>query len=272
LGPAQLPVPLSQSEGLVLSSEPGFERFYRAIADKLGSDLPTVDFAVYSHEVAVFESEYASHKATFVEASRSLSEGVEIVRNPTALCISSEQFVKLGLENQLAQVLAAFPSSVHHDRVFESMAVRTALTSGRVDIVHIAAFICPRSGALYFSAVDLRSGRPDPNTKPDIITADDLASLLKMAGTRLAVITTCDSLPLAASLLSTCHVVAARDLVSSKMMAAWVEAFYRVLPQTSLSQALDVAIKASGAPMRLFARQPDRVDLRVEQSALAVVD
>jgi len=268
LAPAQLPVPLSEYEGLVLSEELGFKRFFTAIARKLGSQLPSVDYAAYAQEVATFEAEYAGRRQ-LREVAGALTPGVEVVRNPTALCISSQQFLKLGLENQLATVLAAFPSEMHHARVFDSLAVRSALTSERFDIVHIAAFVCPRSGSLYFSDVDLRTGRPDPQVDGDVIPADDLVSLLRGSRTRLAVITSCDSLPLATSLLSTCHVVAARDMVSSKMMAAWVEAFYSLLPNSSLSQALDFAMNASGAPMRLYARQPESVDLRVERSAVA---
>jgi hypothetical protein len=268
LTPAQLPVPLSESEGLVLADESGFERFYRAIAQKLGSDLPQVDYVSYRHEVASFEREHANRKQ-IGESTRSLEPGVEVVRDPRALCISSHQFLQLGLENQLESVLAAFPSDVQHARVFDSMAVRKALSSDRYDIVHIAAFVCPRTGTLYFSDVDLRTGKPNPEVERDTIPADELAALLDGAHTRLAVITSCESLALATSLVATCHVVAARDMVSSKMMAAWVEVFYKLLPTSLLADALNGALRASGAPMRLYARQPKSVDLRVERAVVA---
>jgi hypothetical protein len=45
------------------------------------------------------------------------------------------------------------------------------------------------------------------------------------------------------------------------MMAAWVEAFYSKLPQRSLSEALDFALKVSRAPMRFYGRQVAKVDL-----------
>jgi hypothetical protein len=192
------------------------------------------------------------------------------VRNPKALCISSQQFLKLGLENQLAHVLAAFPSDVPHDRVLNSMTARRALSDERFDIVHIAAFVCPRSGALYFSDVDLRSGKPNPDAELDVIEADDLVSLLRGSHSRLAVITSCDALALATSLIATCHVVAVRDMVSPNMMAAWVEAFYSLLPNAPLSQALDFALRVSGAPMRLYAQQPDSVDLLMERAGAAL--
>jgi hypothetical protein len=45
------------------------------------------------------------------------------------------------------------------------------------------------------------------------------------------------------------------------MMAVWVEAFYSKLPQRSLSEALDFALKVSRAPMRFYGRQVAEVDL-----------
>jgi hypothetical protein len=268
LAPAQLPVPLSESEGLVLSGESGFRCFYAAIAHALGSDLPIVDYAEYAREVGEFEADYINRNKR-VDAARMLPSSTETVRNPKALCISSQQFLTLGLENQLAHVLAAFPSDVPHDRVFNSMTARRALSDQRFDIVHIAAFVCPRSGSLYFSDVDLRSGKPNPDAEPDVIEADDLVSLLRGAHSRLAVITSCDALALATSLIATCHVVAVRDMVSANMMAAWVEAFYSLLPNAPLSQALDFALRVSGAPMRLYAQQSDSVDLLMEHAGAA---
>ncbi|MEQ1910832.1 MAG: TIR domain-containing protein [Vicinamibacterales bacterium] len=266
LTPVQLPVPLSESQGLVLSDSSGFRRLYAAIAKALGSDLPDVDYAAYGREVAAFEVAH-NDRNEVAAAARTLGTSTAIVKDPRALCISSQQFVKLGLENQLAQVLAAFPSDVRHDRVFDAMSTRHALSQDRFDIVHIAAFVCPRSGAVYFSDVDLRTGRPNPDVSRDVIEADDMVPLLRGARTRLAVITSCDALALATSLIATCHVVAARDMVSPKMMAAWVDAFYDLLPHAPLSAALDLALRASGAPMRLYAQQTASVDLRMERAA-----
>ena len=74
-------------------------------------------------------------------------------------------------------------------------------------------------------------------------------------------------LALGATLVNVCHVIAARDMVSPKMMAAWVEAFYAKLPQRSLSEALDYALKISRAPMRFYGRQVANVDLLFMQES-----
>jgi len=255
----QLPVPLSESEGFLLSEAGALERLYSLIAKNLGSTVPSVDFAGYKQEIAEIESGYLVRHAYLGQETLGLA-GAAIISNPVSLCVSSPQFIKLGFENQLQLVLNAFPSTLQHDRVLKSSELIKTLQSSRVDILHIAAFVCPRSGDLYFSEVDLRTGGRT-ETPGDVVTADALAALIAMAKTQLVVITSCDALALAATLLSESHVVAARDMVSSKMMAAWVEAFYSILPHKPLSQALDFAFKQSKAPMRLFAKQPKTLDV-----------
>lgn len=257
---AQLPVPLSEYEGIQAAEPEGLRSLYRAIAEAIGSDIPEIDFPAFAQEVCAFEAEYEQQRA-LTPASINGRDSVETIRNPKALCISSPQFARLGFENQLETVLNAFPESVPHQRVFSSAELREALAAdGKYDIVHIAAFVCPRSGDLYFSDVDVDSGRgitPDP----DILPADALASMLEIAQAKLVVIGSCDSIALAATLVNVCHVVAARDMVSAKMMASWVEAFYGKLPKQSLSQTLSYALKVSQAPMRFYSHQTKSVDL-----------
>jgi hypothetical protein len=59
---------------------------------------------------------------------------------------------------------------------------------------------------------------------------------------------------MAAVLVEVTNVVATKDMISSKMMAAWVENFYKVLPTQPLSIALEFAAKESRAPMHFFGR------------------
>ncbi len=259
LTPAQLPVPLSEYEGIVASDKEDLLSLYRRIADALGSDIPAIDFAQFAAEVAAFELEYQKERSASSSGARP-RDTVDTIKNPKALCISSQQFLELGFENQLQTVLDAFPATVAHQRVFSSSELRDALTSEKFDIVHIAAFVCPRSGDLYLSNVDLRSGA-GTSEHPDIVTADALVTLLGMSETKLVVIGSCDSIALAATLVGASHVIAARDIISAKMMAAWVAAFYGMLPRSSLSRALDYACKLSQAPMRFYARQARSVDL-----------
>jgi hypothetical protein len=178
------------------------------------------------------------------------------VNNPRVLCISSPQFLELGYQNQLEIVLKAFPEDLAHERVVNSKDVQARLTTRRFDIVHIAAFVCPRTGDMYFSDVDLNTGESTA-AEVEVIPANALALLLERAQTRLAVIASCDSLALAAALLRVTNVVATRDMVSPKMMAAWVEGFYGMLKTSSLTKAFEYAVSMSRAPMRLYPRRGD---------------
>jgi hypothetical protein len=263
---AQLPVPMSESEGLEASDPDGLRALYQAIASALGSDVPPINFDAFADEVETFEIEYRTQHA-MASAEPTLHGSIEQVHDPKALCISSQQFLRLGFENQLQVVLNAFPSVMEHQQVLSSEQLRDAIAGDRTfDIVHIAAFVCPRTGDLYFSDVDVTTGKR-LTREADLLKADALADLLQVAKTKLVVIGSCDSIALGATLVNVCHVVAARDMVSPKMMAAWVEAFYSKLPQRSLLQALDYALKLSQAPMRFYARQVNDVDLIFMQDA-----
>jgi len=251
LTPAQLPVPLSEWEGINAGSTTGMQKFYESISQFLGSDVPAVDFEAYASDIVAFEAEYKAKRSSTIGSSS--EPNIDLIKNPHVLCISSPQFLKLGFDNQIEIVINAFPTSLPHDRVFTLADLTGHLSSNRYDIVHIAAFVCPRTGDLYFSDVDLDSGR---STTSEIqkISADALSSLLKMADTKLVIITSCESFMMAAALVEATNVVATKDMISSRMMAAWVESFYKVLPTQPLSMALEFAAKESRAPMRFYGR------------------
>jgi TIR domain len=251
--PAQLPVPLSENEAIIASEEDGLRSLYRVIANALGSDVPDIDFEGLRREIAGIEKDFVKERSMLISPD-SIKDTTEIVPDPKALCISSQQFLKLGFENQLQKVIDAFPSSVRHQRVISSSELREAIQQEKFDIVHIAAYVCSRSGAVYFSEVDPASGT-GISEDPDILDSETLARLFRFAGVKLTVIGSCDSMALAVTLTTVCHVVAAKDMVSATMMAAWVEAFYRALPKSSLSQALSDADDLSRAPMRFYGRQ-----------------
>jgi hypothetical protein len=257
---ATLRVPLSEYEGFQICEGKGLISLYQVIADALGSHRPEIDFQKFANELASIEAEYIRQES-LCETRISPEPLVERITNPKAVCISSHQFTNLGFENQLQIVLNAFPTAIPHQRMFSSDELRRAVSNDqKFDIVHVAAYVCPRTGTLFFSDVDVNTGK-SLVAEPDALKADALAQLLQMAKVELVVIGSCDSIALALTLVNTCHVVAARDMVSPKMMAAWVEAFYEKLPQKSLSQALDFAQTVSQAPMKFYAKQSGKIDL-----------
>jgi hypothetical protein len=148
--------------------------------------------------------------------------------------------------------------------VFDSETLKKTLMANEAHVVHIAAYECPRSGDPYFSDVDLGTGVPERSPRVDKISADALQQLLEMADTRLVVITGSDSMALTATLLGAAHVIAARDMVSPRMLATWVAEFYRMLPTHLLSAALEFAMHARRAPMRLYPKRQKSVELVLE--------
>jgi hypothetical protein len=151
-------------------------------------------------------------------------------------------------------VLDAFPKDLRHSVVTTSEQLDRILGSQQVDVVHIAAYVCPRSGALYFSHVDLPIGDSDAEPE-DFIRASALALLLKKAGTRLVVIASGDSLALATVLLPQAHVISPRDKVTAKSMAEWVRTFYSSLRTKTLAEACEFAEAQSRASMKLLTQQ-----------------
>jgi hypothetical protein len=249
----QLPVPLSMSEGALLTSAKGLKKLYTKISAMLGSDVPLADFEALADAFRTLEAEYSDQRELDDAGTRERSDET-IVKNPNVLCVSSEQYLKLGFDNQLQRVLDAFPPDLRHKRVITSAEVEEVLRAGHVDIVHIAAYVCPRTGVLYFSPVELPIGIPAEGDL-DFIRPAALAMLLKDAGTRLVVIASGDSLALATTLLSVTNVIAPRDIVSAQAMALWVKSFYATLRAKPLVEACEFAGLTSQAPMRLLTQQ-----------------
>jgi hypothetical protein len=81
-----------------------------------------------------------------------------VIHNPRVLCVTSQQYLEMGLANELQRVLEAFPGELEHAIIRSSSELHDTLNSHQVDVVHIAAFVCPRSGTLYFSRIGLPLG------------------------------------------------------------------------------------------------------------------
>lgn len=269
LTPAQLPIPFAMYEWLGITTPEGWQKLYKTISDELGTNIPQAGFTDYAAKIAQLENAFRKQEATLAKfgGAPTADAAPEILEYPNVLCISSPQFMEIGFSNQLQTVIDAFPATVQHARVLDSKVLKDEVMRTKYHVVHLATYICPRTGDVYFSEVDLQTGASS-QTPADKITADALASLLQQAGTQLVVITSCDSSKLLLSLIETAHIVATGDMVSSKMMAQWVEDFYeRLTHRVRLSQALEYATKNSGAPMRFYARQPRSMDVELRMSS-----
>jgi hypothetical protein len=171
------------------------------------------------------------------------------------MCVSSRQYRELGLANELQTVLDAFPKDLRHDVITTSRELHDLLAVHPVDVVHIAGFVCPRSGTLYFSRIELPLGRPADLEDEDYVRADALALLLQEARTRLVVIASGDSLALATRLLPLTNVISPNDRITARAMAKWVSTFYASVRNKTIAESCELATAQSGASMRLLTKQ-----------------
>lgn len=269
--PHQLPVPLSESEGGIITEANSLRRLYARIAGLIGSDIPSVDFDAYAQQFFMLQTELedliqSEHDAVERNSKASIERSPELIKNPRVVCVTSPQFRELGYANQLDLVLGAFPASIRHDFVLNSRDLRKILVNEQVDIVHIAAFVCPRGGDLYFTPVTLPLGSSAVE-EPDAVSPESLVSLLRQANTRLVVLGASASLVLGAQLLEVANVIAVRDMVSAKAMASWVETFYTTLLKKPLVEAFELATQVSQAPMWLSAQQSYVPSIKLDMSS-----
>lgn len=267
LTPNHLPVPLSESEGGIITEAETLQRLYARIANSLGSGIPAANFDDYAQEFLTIEGQFKKLASVGSPGVASPVGAEEVIRDPHVLCVTSQQFRELGYENQLEIVLAAFPEGMKHEFVLDSASLKSILMADKVDIIHIAAFVCPRTGDLIFTPVELPTGKSSA-VDADILSADGLTALVKRARTRLVVLGGSASLVLAAQLLVVTNVIAARDIVSAKAMASWVETFYNALASEPLAAASELASEVSQAPMKLYAQQQGAPSMKVQIRAL----
>jgi hypothetical protein len=251
--PDRLPAQLEMLEGVMLCEADGLAKLYAKISEMIGCDVPAVDFEAIGQEFVQLEIEYAEQLRLESVASQ-VQNSDTIVQDPRLMCVSSRQYRELGLANELQIVLDAFPKDLRHDVVTTSTELTSILGSHQVDVVHIAGYVCPRSGTLYFSRVELPLGRSVAENE-DYIRADALALLLETARTRLVVIASGDSLALATRLLPLTNVISPSNIITAKAMAKWVQTFYTTARTRTLAEACEFATAQSGASMKLLTKQ-----------------
>ncbi len=264
--PDRLPVPLAMSEGVMLTDERGLQKLYERIREKIGSDMPNTDFGALAEEFKNLEREYARQLSVEATASRR-QNGDSIVQDPHVLCVSSRQYLSLGLANELQTVLDHFPQNLQHEVATTSEELFGILGPQVVDVVHIAAYVCPRTGRLYFSEVEMPSGRSlaDP---PDFVEARALAMRLKSAKTRLVVIASGDSLALATELLECTNVISPHGIFSASALSNWMTTFYVSIKTSTIAEACELATAQSRVPMKLLTQQvPTDIQLEFQREA-----
>jgi hypothetical protein len=219
----------------------------------IGCRVPKIDFEALARQFTELEKLY-EHELNEQQEATARRTTDRSVANPHVVCVTSRQYRDLGLANEIEMVLAAFPTLLRHDIVMSSDELKRVLNSP-VEIVHIAGYVCPRSGTLFFSAVKLPEGLSQPEGEEDYIKAEALTRLLQHAGTKLVVIASGDSLALISRLLPVVHVISPQERISANQMAGWVKHFYQLLWTDTLAEACEIATMQSGAMMTMMSRQ-----------------
>jgi TIR domain len=251
--PDQLPASMTRKQAVTLTSPKSLERWYVRLSALIGCRVPSVDFDVLAEQFAELEKIY-EREVDEKQAATARPTTDRSVANPHVVCVTSQQYKDLGLANEIELVLAAFPKLLQHEIVMSSARLMQALNSP-VDIMHIAGYVCPRSGTLYFSAVKLPEGLSQPGGEEDCIKAEALTRLLQRAGTKLVVIASGDSLALISRILPVVHVISPQERISAAQMARWVKEFYQLLWTNTLSEACAMATLQSGATMTMMSKQ-----------------
>jgi hypothetical protein len=269
---AQLQRPLDDSQAIQASDPDGLRGLYERLADKLGSATPSIDFIALASEVRAFEVRHSEQKGAVTEALYSGAQTTttdQVVRNPKVLCATSKQYQDtIGQDIEL--IRGAFPESVHHLVSTSSADLRKLLVENRFDIIHVAAYVCPRSGDLIFSEVDPRT-KKDVGGKPDYLEIDTFVRLVMEAGASLVVLPNNEALPLVAKLLPVTNVVFALDPIDLKTLANWIQDFYLMLSKGySLSDACRKAFAQYQAPMNLYPQLPANSERRFPRESLSL--
>jgi hypothetical protein len=253
IAPEQLPAAMTMRQGVTLTNAKSLQRWYTRLSALIGCRVPSIDFEELAEQFTELEKIYALELQDLEEAAARHTMD-RILPNPHVVCVTSDQYKRLGLANEIETVLAAFPKLLQHEIVTSSAQLIQVLNSG-VDIVHIAGYVCPRTGTLFFSAVKLPEGWSRPDEVQDCIKAEALTHLLRLAGTKLVVIASGDSLALIKHLLPVAHVISPQSRISATQMARWVKEFYQLLWTHTLSDACKVAALQSGAMMEIMSRK-----------------
>lgn len=152
---------------------------------------------------------------------------VTAIKNPrvlfaSALWMGSDNPYEFGPQ-EIRAATAAFPrSTVQIEKQVGESRLRQLLTTSSFDIVILGALV-QRDGTVI---LDLSSGRPMPNHG---LPGEGMVKLLEVAGAKLLILGSCDSVPLAARLSNRINMVAATGNLYADYFQSWLEVFFRML-------------------------------------------
>lgn len=183
---------------------------------------------------------------------------VEIINNPKILCACSPQYFNLSFEKDVEIIrketknISTQVLDLHNA---DSQSLRSMLMENTFDIIHLSAYVDPKTGEIYFNDVD-EKGIAREGVTIDSLPATSFSKLVELAKARLVILATCDSLILAAKLAKITNMIAATDWVYVQDMLDWELSFYKYISKgISLSNSFETAASLSKAPMLLLVKK-----------------
>ncbi len=193
-----------------------------------------------------------------VRQERLVSPTTEIIKSPKVLCVCSPQYFHISFQkdvelirNETAKISAQI-SELHSTN---SEGLTKALMESTFDIVHISAYVDPKTGEIYFNDID-SNGSPPAGVSIDSMLAVSFSKLIELAKAKLVILATCDSLILAAKLAKVTNMIASTDWVYCDDIFKWELGLYKCLSKgVSLSHSFETASSLSKAPMLLLLKK-----------------
>lgn len=193
-----------------------------------------------------------------VRQERFVTPTVETISNPKILCTCSPRFYSLSFQKDvdiIRQETHRISTSITEMHNANSRMLKQALMENQYDVIHIAAYVDPKTGDLYFNDVQQDGAFPE-GVEIDSIPASSFARLVEISKARLVILATCDSLILAAKLAKITNMIAATDWVSVSDMLDWELSFYKCISKgISIANAFETASSLSKAPMLLLTKK-----------------
>jgi hypothetical protein len=183
---------------------------------------------------------------------------IETVNKPRILCTCSRQYYGLSFQKDVDLIkneTSKVASQITELHGTSSGELTDCLMENQYDIVHLCAYVNPKTGDIYFSDVD-EKGETSPGAPADVLMANSFAKLIELCKTKLVILATCDSLVLGAKLARITNMIASTGFVQVDDILKWELSIYKCLSKgISLSNSFETASSMSNAPMLLLLKK-----------------
>lgn len=196
--------------------------------------------------LALFKPEaLEGRRAPLLVGVSSQASELPTIKGPKILLGATAEFTqpKMGFQHDIEAIRSLPNSGMKIEPDVTSARMREVLIKEKFDIIHFLGFVRQSSGDICFSS-------------NDVLGADGFSELIKMAGARLVILATCDSIALGGRLSHTTNVIAATSSVEVAAFSSWEGCFFDILGQEyPLSQAFEISRRITDAPLVLLMKE-----------------